>query len=322
MPSHFRKIPPHVRRKLARIDGDYIVAGCLAVIKSADILEGGLSHIEITIDESGLHYQQEILPPGSQGKYSSRNTNGWVETRYDWPKENYTVSLEAPNWHGSGTHTVFQTRERFPKLHHAPTFSAIRIDCPDSSPRRDCYTLKCEVSDVLDRNAPDFEDRLLACLNLLQENVGVSDVAKPNATFTDYARSLRVGWEVLPPGTKEEAIQQVFGARVPTLQQRSKVEDRYDFLISFEPQTMIYGRSGFQRYFGAQLKDDIVLFENVEYGNAFYVMFEDWEKLSQKSRLELLSGRYGQGFERVVHTGNWKVRVLKIVQIHRRMGHA
>jgi hypothetical protein len=321
MPSHFRKIPPHVRRKLARVDGDYVVAGCLAVVKSVDIMEGALSHLEVTIDESGLHYQQEVLPPGSQGKYSNRNTNGWVETRYDWPKENYTVSLEAPNWHGSGTHTVFQTRERLPKLHHAPTFSIIGIDCHDSSPRRDHYTLKCEVSDVLDRNAPDFEDRLLACLNLLQENVGVSDVAKPNAAFIDYARSLQIAWEVLPPGTREEAIQQIFGARVPTLEQRSKIEDRYEFLISFKPKTMIYGRSGFQRYFGAQLEDDIVLFENVEYGNAIYVMFEDWEKLSQKSRLELLSGRYGQGFERVVHAGNWKVRVLKIVQIHRRIGH-
>lgn len=302
---------------MAQIAGSHVVAGCLVVVKNIDISEGELSHLDITMDESGLHYQQEVLPAASQGKFSDRNTNGWVETRDDWPKERYTVSLEAPNWNGSGTHTVLQSRARFPKLHHAPRFSTIRIACADPSPGRDTYSLKCEVSDVLDPNAHDFDEHLLACINLLQENVGISGVAKPNATFADYARSLRVTWEVLPPGTKEEAVQRIFGARAPTAVQRARMEDRYNFLMSFKPQAMIYGRSGFQRYFGAQLQDDVVLFENVEHGNAVYVMFEDWENLSQKSRLELLSGRYGQGFERVVHTGDWKARTRGIVKMRR-----
>lgn len=318
MPTHFRTIPRHVQRQMEQIGGSHVVAGCLVVVKSVNVSEGELSHLDISLDDAGLHYQQEVLPSPLQGKFSNRNTNGWVETRSDWPKERYSVLIEAPNWNGSGTHTVLQSRERFPKLHHAPKFSTIRIACADSSPGRDSYSLKCEVSDVLDPNAPDFEEHLLACINLLQENVGLTGVAKPNATFADYARSLRVTWDVLPPGTKEDAIQRIFGARTPTAEQRSQMEDRYTFLMSFNPHAMIYGRSGLQRYFGAQLQDDIVLFENVEHGNAIYVMFEDWEHLSQKSRVELLSGRYGQGFERVVHTGDWKARTRRIVQMRKR----
>ncbi len=52
----------------------------------------------------------------------------------------------------------------------------------------------------------------------------------------------------------------------------------------------------------------------MEYGNALYTMFEDWQTLSQKSRIELLSGRYGKNFERVVHKKGWKERVRKIIK--------
>lgn len=322
MPQNYRKIPPHVQRQLSQINGSHVVAGCLAIVKASDILQGALSHLDITLDESGLHYQREVIPLASQGKYSDRNTNGWVEVRDDLPKEPYTISIEAPDWHGSGTHTVFQTRERFPKVHHARSFSTIRIECTDTSPGRQSYALKYEVSEFLDRNELDFNKRLLDCLNLLQENVGVTGVSKPNSTFADYAISLRVDWEFLPPGTREEAIQRVFGNRLPTAEQRTKMEDRYKFLMSLKPQAMIYGRGAFQRYFGAKLRDNIVLFENVEHGNAIYVMFEEWETLSQKSRLELLSGRYGRGFERVVHAGHWKDRVSSIIQVHRHLARA
>lgn len=317
MAHTFRKIPPHVRRQLTQVRAPHVVAGCLAIVQASDIANGAFSHLDLTLDESGLHFQSDVLPLPSRGKYSDRNTNGWVETRYDWPKETYTVSLEAPNWHNSGTHTVLQTRERFPKVQHPPHFATISIECADPSPGRAAYTLKCEVSEVLDRSASNFDERLLTCLNLLQENVGVSGVAKANATFADYAVSLKVSWEVLPPGTREEAIQRVFGARTPTSEQRARVEDRYKFLMSFRPTAMIYGRSGFQRYFGAKLQQDIVVFENVEHGNAMYLMFEDWEQLSQKSRVELMSGRYGSGFERVAHAGDWKDKVARIVELHR-----
>ena len=317
MPRHFRRIPPHVLRQLREIDGRYIVAGCLIEEKSEFLAEGALSHIEVSLDGEGLHFQPEVLPPGSQGKFSARNTDGWVEMRRDWEKETYTVAHEAPNWHNSGTHTVYQSRERFPKIHHAPSFSTIRIECSDPSPGRQVYVLKCEVSDILSRSDPQFEERLLHCLNVLQENLGSCGVAKPAASFTDYATSLRVTWEVLPPGTKDETVNRVFRGRAPTPQERAHVETRHDFLMFLKPVAMIYGRSGLQRYFGAQLEKDLVVFENVQYGNAVYIMFEDWEILSQKSRIDLLSGRYGKGFERVVHSGDWQGRVARTIEMHK-----
>src|SRR5262245_45088151 len=153
MPTHFRKIPPHVRSQLAQLASTQVVAGCLTVVKAEDIIKGDLAHLDISLDESGVHYQVDVLPPASQGKYSDRNTNGWEEVRYDCPKESYALLLEAPNWHNSGTHSVFQTRERFPKLFHAPQFSTISVECSDAAPGRGSYAFKFEVSAIHERHA-------------------------------------------------------------------------------------------------------------------------------------------------------------------------
>lgn len=314
MPAHFRTIPKKVHQQLQLIENKSVVAGCLVVTKRTDLLTGLFSHIGISLDTDGVHYSQEVLPWATRGKWSRRNTVGWEEVRHDWPREQYSVALEAPNWGNSGTHTVYQTRERFPRLHHAPSYSTICIECVDPSPGRETYVFKCHVSDILDRDAPRFAENLLRCLNLLQENLGLSGVVKANATIADYTTSIQVAWEVLPPGTPQEAIARLFGQRKPTVEQSFRVEQRYRFLMSLRPKAFVYGRSGFQRYFGAKLRDDLVVFENVEHGNAMYIMFSDWETLSQKSRVDLLSGRYGKNFERVVHLGDWESRVRRIVQ--------
>ncbi len=86
------------------------------------------------------------------------------------------------------------------------------------------------------------------------------------------------------------------------------------FFMTLEPQKLVFGTSGFRRYFGALMRDDLVVFENIEYGNAVYVMFEEWEELSKKSRIDLLSGKYGESFERVLHTSGWKSKLRSIIK--------
>ena len=77
---------------------------------------------------------------------------------------------------------------------------------------------------------------------------------------------MTVSWEVLPPGTKEEAVERVFCGRTPSPEERGVVEDRYTFLMGLKPKNLVFGLSGIQRYFGAQIADDLVVFENIEYG--------------------------------------------------------
>lgn len=77
------------------------------------------------------------------------------------------------------------------------------------------------------------------------------------------------------------------------------------------PRNFVAGTSGFSRYFGAQFADDLVVFENVSYGNAAYVMFDEWERLSQLSRVELLAS--DEHFVRVPHANSWERRLRELI---------
>lgn len=54
-----------------------------------------------------------------------------------------------------------------------------------------------------------------------------------------------------------------------------------------------------------------------QYGNAVYVMYEDWEILSRRSRVELLTGPR-ENFDRIEHRKGWKDILRAIVHDHRR----
>ncbi len=314
-----RKVPRAILKRLDRIPGQSVVAACLRILPSAELRQGALKHFRVKLTDSGLSLPAEIVPPSGSGKYSEMNREGYVVVRRDLPKETHYHSVDTPNWGDPyyGTHSVDLPYEMYPRDYYGPELIPIAIDCRDREPGRDTYALTFRVEKVLDRGRREFMDELLKCLNLLQENVGLCGVERSGVQFEDYVETQRLAWEVLPPGTREEAVARVFGGKAPTDKERKQVEERYDFLMRLRPQKLVYGTSGFQRYFGGLLADDCVIFENIEYGNAIYIMFQDWEELSRRSRTELMSGRYGENFERVPHVRGWKGRVRDIVKAWR-----
>jgi hypothetical protein len=236
----------------------------------------------------------------------------------DLPKVTKTQDLEAPNfgdW-SKGSHTVSWEREVYQRDDWPPKFLTIEISLVGEEVGEGNLLFKFQVEQVLNKRDPIFEQYLLYNLNLLQENTGVSDVFASDATLADYLGTIQVAWEILPPGERDENIARILSGTNASPQQRTAFTDRYDFLISLGPEKIIRGNSGFQRYFGAQFADDLVAFENVEYGNAIYVMFEDWVELSRRSRLELLSGPQDQ-FERVIHRSGWQRRLRRIIEQRR-----
>lgn len=319
--KNVRVIPSPVRSRLGRLPDRYIVGGVLKVFAKAELESGALVHLGVKLAANGLEAPKAVVPPAKSGKYSDWNRNGREIVRKDLPVETHYHSVETPNWGDPyyGTHSVDLPYKKYPRDFVAPGLASILIECADPGPDREQYGLTFQVDTVLDRQSETFEDDLLEVLNLLQENVGACGVQPSGVSLTEYLDTRSLAWEILPPGTREEVVTRILGGRTPSPQIRTRLEERYDLLVSLNPVRLIAGTSGFARYFGGQLADDLVVFENIEYGNAVYIMFGSWEILSQRSRTELLSGRFGSDFERVTHGTGWEDRVRDIVAERRRL---
>lgn len=318
MKKNIRKIPQHVTAQLEELPR-YVVAGCAKTFSADALRAGDLKHLSVSVSKAGelvLPPGGSIIPPSDQGRYSEWNVDGREIVRDDLPKEQYPVTFEAPSWGSYTTHSVTQIRERYPRENISPRLNAIKIAAADAQPGRSHYALVFEVEEVLDKKAPNFDERLLECLNLLQENVGATGVQKTGATPSDYVKTLAVSWEILPPGSRDEAYAHLFRGRTVTLQQRDQFAERYDFFAKLTPQKIVVGTSTMQRYLGAQITSDLVVFENMQYGNAVYVMYEEWRTLSQKNRVELMAGLHGKNFDRVVHRDGWKDEVKELIKVH------
>jgi hypothetical protein len=321
MKKNIRKIPENVRTKLKSLRGKDIVAGCAIEFSAKDIRAGLLNHLGIEFRKDGLYVPSRFIPPPLQGKYSEKNVHGEEIVRRDLGLVTRYRSIEAPNWGSSsnGTHSVDMPYPTYIRDFIPPRGLELVLHCNDCSAVRTTFSIAVHVDEVLSQGSFDFEHRLLVDLNLIQENLGSCGVEVADMSVEDYVSTLHLSWEILPPGSREEAIERLFKGRKPTRPQMEVAESRLQLFDSLKPQNFVVGSSGFSRYFGALLEEGLVVFENLQYGNAIYVMYENWQKLSSQNRLDLLSGRLGESFDRVIHKQGWELEVKMLVDDFRQL---
>lgn len=308
------KTPDNILEQITQLQGSNIVVACVIKVKPEDILNGELRHLDIEIIDGNLKHPGHILPRPDVGRYSKYNIHGREIVHYNLPMVSKGYSVDSPNfgdW-SKGSHDVTWYKDVYQREYLAPKYLEIKIELLGIDNRNN-HVLRFTVDDILDTNRPSFQDDLLFNLNLLQENTGNHGVYASDAELNEYLRSLYVSWEILPPGEIEQNITRILTdikSSDPKL--RQKLTDRFKFLSSMKPRNFVQGTSRFQRYFGAQFADDLVVFENVAYGNAIYIMFQNWEELSKISRVDLLSSA-SQEFIRIRHTKTWKLKLKRVL---------
>lgn len=314
--KNLRSIPRPILDKLTKLAVDDVVVACAKRLTPNDV--PNYAHIGLRIENGRIVLPAPAVPPARMGKYSDTNVNGREVVRRDLPMVTKTFSMEAPDWNGYGTHTVWHTRDVYVRDFIAPKELTLSVDLLKEAPDGSAFTIKFAVDEVLSRAAPDFESELLYNLNILQENVGAVDVFASQATLAEYAVTIRLDWEILPVGNIDETLRLILNGKRPVSAQQTQVmRQRLEAMSRLNPQNYIAGTSEFLRYFGAKFEDDFVAFENLNYGNALYVMYEDWERLCRLSRVDLLKGRR-DGFERIPHTGDWAGKLRALLDEHRR----
>lgn len=314
------KVPQNILDTVARLPKNELVVACLRKIPKSDIRAGAFSHIDLLWGEHGLSYPSQLVPSSTNGRYSKANIDGKEVVLKDLPMTTRTVSVNTPNfgdW-SRGSHEVTWDREVYQRSFIPPRELAIRIEQVAEDVQAQAIVFRFTVDEVLDRTAPDFQDRLLFDLNLLQENVGNHGVFESTSTVEEYLRTLYVNWELLPPGEREQNIAKIFRSlKTDDPRVRQQITQRYDYLARLRPREFIRGTNGLRNYFGAQFADDLVVFEHVEYGNAIYVMFEDWAELSQKSRTELMA-QHPDKIVRIPHSADWRGRLSDLIRKERK----
>lgn len=315
--KNFRKIPTAILARAKSFLKDEIVVACVKRIPKSAIASGKYHHLGITLENDNLIFPTNLIPDVRVGTYSRTNVEGKEIVRKDLPKTLKTVYIETPNYGDwtKGSHTVGQRREVYKRDIIYPKELELKIELLSEELKSEkFFTFRFTVDILLNRKGKDFKEDLLYSLNLLQENVGASNVFPNQADLAVYLKTINVSWEILPPGDRESVVMSILSRlKAPSKEIRNKLVQRYNLLSRLKPIAFISGSNGFRRYFGAQFSDKLIIFENLEYGNAIYAMFEDWETLSKLSRLELLSGKR-EGFMRIVHKSGWEIELKKLVK--------
>ena len=216
-----------------------------------------------------------------------------------------------------GSHSVYQSREVYQRDFIPPKELEISIEIVRPPHAGGVAVVKFAIDQVLTKDDQDFADDLLYALNILQENVGHVDVFPSTTTADDFAKTIVVNWEILPPGTVAAVMTKILHGKHPiTVDEEKVMRSRLSAIAKLEPKGYIAGTSKFLRYVGAICEDDFIVFENIRYGNAIYVMYENWEELSKRSRLDLLKGSRDD-FDRIEHFPGWEERVAFLLREHR-----
>lgn len=310
MKKSFRKIPDNIKRQVVQFDSKPFVIYSVLDVRIGSSLPNLPG---IVFDEKPIT-NSEILPNAREGTWARRNIEGWEIILKNEPMVSKSFTHESPNfgdW-SLGSHEVTIERDVYQRDFFPPYASVIRVT--ELKRTGDYVTVALELDQVFEK-MPDDPRELLFALNVFQESVGSSAIKPTDVPIENFISSLQIDWEILPVGERDEVISQIHKRLSPTPQEARIIAERMDLLLSLRPRNFITGSSGFARYVGAQYGDSLIAFDNIRYGNALYIMFEDWERLSRMSRIQLMHS--DERFERITHRTGWESQAKSIIREYR-----
>ncbi len=173
-----------------------------------------------------------------------------------------------------------------------------------------------QIQEVINTSDPECRAKLLRCINLMQENVGLIDLLPAAKAEAESIRRVSedIGWRVLPDNERSDVIGRLTRRVARDQPKRAlAIHDRFDFILTLKPRKILHSTRGFIGYFVIEFCDNLAVFENLEVDHAMYVVRSAQEEHSRLTRSQL-KARMGEDVERIVHTKGWQQRLATIVK--------
>ena len=310
---HFRRIPDYIDQELSRIQSQYVIVAAVIDVTKTDIASGRFRHVGIQMNEGNIYVPETITPDMMKGIYARRNRNGIIWILKDLPKVTKTYWWESPNFGDptKGYHSNYRDIQVYQRQLEPPRDWEITLSILVENESH--LRIKAEIATVLNRQDNYFKKDLFFAINLLQEQFRDCHVFAASTTDEDMARITTVGWEIFPPGTLDRTLAVITGKmRTQSPIRQREIQNRAEALSRLHPSEYIVGSGMNSRYFGAKFGESIVVFENVDYGNALYILFDNWQEISQMSRIDILK-RHEKDFIRIIHKNGWEKTLLHYI---------
>lgn len=256
----------------------------------------------------------ETVLPRVVGPITRFNADGKEKIRRDLDKETLYRAQEwkRQEWRGKNdmeevTDWVDIPYKRYPR-EHLPAPS-VELTCVANANGQ-----RLVVAPAI--RYAENSDLLLHTVNLFLELFREAHVLGEDMRPVSLPTVKRLGWHILPPGERpwEQLKTELASVIARTREsQRRFLELRLETLAKYGPEFAAVGTAGFEGYviFGFPEKDLYVL-ECGYYGNATYVLKENWQALAQLTKAELTHG--GLHERRIVHLTNWPEEIRKLLQ--------
>ncbi|WP_455950737.1 hypothetical protein [Eubacterium sp.] len=164
---------------------------------------------------------------------------------------------------------------------------------------------------IVDMTDEIREKYMKEAINLMLEIYGKCYVYDGVIRVEKTIKKRRCNWEMLPPG---EMPSRHIEKQAELMNQNINAYDiaRLNFIETYNATMVVEGINGFNGYY-AYLYEKCCVLESAFYGNATYIIpKDDWEKLSQKTKRELIDEK--QLIAKINHTKKWKQSISSMFE--------
>lgn len=309
----YRKLPQIFITKLSSLETEqYIVSAVKHLDTEEEVLN--LKIFQQLEDSYVIGEEVTVLPAWFAKSWVRWNQEGRLVTRKDLPKVPKILYWEAKNFGREDTHEVRVTREVWQKeiLHGRSLEITAKATAVDGGG----FRVMVDVNFPFDKSTSFESPDLLMATSLIQEAVASTPFPRPSKlSRAEWEESFQISWEffsVTEFDTPHAIFEKFAHSRGISSTERKLMQDRVDMIQETAPSQIIFGTSGRTQYIGYKYKEDLVALENFFYGNALYVLYQNWSELSKKTRATLMNNHVGE-VDRIVHSGKWKDRFTRIL---------